>query len=236
MPQRENKVSFRFEGKVNGVKVDKKHVPVKLLAGAATEISALIENGSIILALFCLGTHFTSLIERHADHPARLWNEDANVAQRIMRMRGLASTMQEGVLEIITPKKTMRISSDASMVPPDDGIWHEVDCYIRGKVVEMGGAKASNIHIKTATGSLLVIAATHDQMRGKNWLYEDVVVHAKALQNPYTEELKDLKFVKLNGPFSESSLESRIQNMVKASKGRFEGLPPSDEYIKQLRS
>lgn len=247
MPQRENKVSFRFEGKINGVKVDKKHVPVKLLAGVATEISALIEkgteeptvaieDGSIVLALFCLGTHFTGLIERHADHPARLWNEDANVAQRIMKMSGLASTMQDGVLEIITSKKTMRISSDASMAPPDDGIWHEVDCYIRGKVVEMGGAKASNIHIKTVTGNILVVAATHDQMRGKNWLYEDVVVHAKALQNPYTEELKNLKFVKLNGPFSESSLASRIQNMVKASKGRFEGLPPSDEYIKQLRS
>lgn len=247
MPRGENKVSFRFEGKVNGVKVDKKHVPVKLLAGAAAEISALIEkgteeptlsieDGSVILALFCLGSHFTGLIERHADSPERMWNEDASVAQRIMKISGLVSTMQDGALEIITPKKTMRISADMSMAPPNDDIWHEIDCYIRGKVVEMGGAKASNVHIKTATGEILVIAATHDQMRGKNWLYEDVVVHAKALQNPYTEEFKNLKFVKLNGPFSESSLASRIQSMVRASKGRFDGLPPSDEYIKQLRS
>lgn len=246
MSRETNKVSFRFEGKVNGSKVSRKHVPIKLLAGATSEISALtekgseeatvsIEDGSVVLTLFCLGSYFSALIERHADFPLRIWNEDPRVAQRISRMSELASALEGGAFEIITPNKTMRIADGLSMAPPNADVWHEVDCYVRGTVVEMGGAKTSNIHIKTMGGRINVISATPEQMRGKNWLYEEVVVYAKALRNPYNEEMRDLKFVKLNGPLGESSVSSRIQSLVKASRGRWAGLPSSDEYVNQLR-
>jgi hypothetical protein len=99
----------------------------------------------------------------------------------------------------------------------------------------MGGARTSNVHVKTLSGEILVISATPEQLRGKNWLYEDVVVYAKALQNPYTEEMKDLKFVSLNGPLGAASVADRIHDLVKGSKGRWAGLPSSDEYMKQLR-
>lgn len=114
--------------------------------------------------------------------------------------------------------------------------WVEVTRYLRGTVVQMGGANACNLHLRPAEGgSLIKIDATQEQMRGKDWLYETVLVHISARQHLVTKEEADHKLIKLVGPLGKIPFEERLKRLTDAHKGRWEGVTDAAAYVRSLR-
>jgi hypothetical protein len=139
---------------------------------------------------------------------------------------------------------TLRTDTEAFEITPRTPLerverpeaWVEVTRYLRGTVVQMGGANACNLHLRPAEGgSLIKIDATQEQMKGKDWLYEPVLVHIAARQHLVTKEEADHKLIKLVGPLGRIPVEERLKRLTDAHRGRWEGITDAVSYVRSLR-
>lgn len=246
-------VELRLHGKFEGGAVSTKHVPLSLLkefteAAAAFvkggENQALAEDpqiavveGSYVYRVLAVPMALLAAVAAAIAEPQSLWAKDPARAKALValkqvtqRVAGLGVTLRDesASLEI---KPTTRVER-----PERPEAWVEVTRYLRGTVVEMGGAVAGNLHLRPeGGGSLVKIEATHDQMRGKAWLYETVLVQVSARQHLVTREEADHKLLKLIGPLGKIPFEERLNRLTEAHKGRWAGITDAASYVRSLR-
>jgi hypothetical protein len=131
----------------------------------------------------------------------------------------------------------IHISSETDYRAPDEDEWVAVEKYLTGRVVDMGGTTAANVHlVSDDSGRRFVATSSEDFLRGQkeNYLYRKVQVHVAALENIKTGALKDIRLLAFigKGPsYDEAELEALIEKGTKA----WADVPDSAAWVRQIR-
>ena len=115
--------------------------------------------------------------------------------------------------------------------------WVVIEKYLRGEVVNIGGAQKANVHIRLDdTGKLETLGSSqgylHDQV--ENSLYRKVLAHVRAEQHYKTGELRNIQliaFVDYSPKYDEAALDAF------AAKGRqaWADVPDAAAWVRELR-
>lgn len=259
MPPRSRKtapagcVELRLHGKFEGGDVSTKHVPLSLLTEFTEATKAFVKGGesqgleedpviavvegSLIHRVLVAPAVLVASIALFGKDPQALWNADPARAKALVAMKAITQRHGGAAVTLRTETGSFEITPHTKLERAErPEAWVEVTRYLRGTVVEMGGANAANLHLRPeGGGSLVKVAATREQMRGKDWLYETVLVQVSARQHLVTKEEIDHKLVKLTGPLGRESFETRLKRLTDAHRGRWAGITDSVAYVRSLR-
>jgi hypothetical protein len=114
------------------------------------------------------------------------WQKRARGARR-QRFRIEASNMAS----------PLRVDASTDYRSDDADQWVRVERYMRGEVVEVGGAYSVNAHIKLPNGITLAVDATREQLRDDraNRLYKPAMVRFSAEFNVITNQYRDARLI-----------------------------------------
>lgn len=115
--------------------------------------------------------------------------------------------------------------------------WVVVEKYLRGEVVDMGGAQKANVHLRLDdTGKLETLSTSQGYLQDQveNRLYRKVLAHVRAEQHYKTGELRKILlvgFVDYSPKYDESALDAF------AEKGRvaWSDVPDAATWVRELR-
>lgn len=138
------------------------------------------------------------------------WQKRARGAKRL-RYRIDAALLTEPVC----------VTADTDFHTDDANEWVQVERYVRGEVLDLGGARSVNAHIRLPDGSTLHVDATRDQLRNEraNRLYKPVMVRFSAEFNVRTNAYRAarlLTFSDYEPRYDERSLQRLTQRGAEA--------------------
>jgi hypothetical protein len=115
--------------------------------------------------------------------------------------------------------------------------WVSVEKYLRGEVVDMGGAHKANVHLRLdSTGELETLSTSQGylQEQVENRLYRKVLAHVRAEQHYKTGELRRIQlvgFVDYSSKYDEAALD------LFAAKGReaWSDIHDAATWVRELR-
>lgn len=113
------------------------------------------------------------------------------------------------------------VTADTDFHTDDANEWVQVERYLRGEVLDLGGARNVNAHIRLPDGSSLQVDATRDQLRNEraNRLYKPVMVRFTAEFNVRTNAYRAarlLSFSDYEPRYDERSLQRLTQRGAEA--------------------
>lgn len=219
----------------------------KFLAGSQRrspghEVRFDIESGSYKLVL----TLPTPLFASVRTDLQRLGREDAlgeidpKRAEIITQWQERAQSMPGYGVDITSPGgafRPVRITRATEYRTPNDDHWVNVERYIVGTVVDMGGLTTANVHVQDdATGRQIVAASSEEYLREQkeNVLYRKVQIHVTAQENIKTGKLRGVRLISFvgNAPsYDEMELETAIEKGSKA----WAGIPNAASWVRDLR-
>lgn len=149
---------------------------------------------------------------------------DARRRAVIQRWQSAASKKTSLSFRIVTGQGTMiAISSRTNFRVEDARTFVSVERYIRGEVVDLGGATQANAHIKLPDGKTLVVQTDRELIRSEteNHLYKQVHLRIRARMDLDTGELSDaqlLEFVQYEPRFDQQQFAHLTANGEQAWK------------------
>lgn len=246
-------VELHLHGKFEGGSVSTKHVPLSLLTEFTEATKAFVKGGdgqgmeedpviaivegSLVHRIPAAATVLIAAITAFSQNPQKLWEADPARARALVSMKAITQKHAGTGVTLRTDTEAFEITPHTKLERAErPEAWVQVTRYLRGTVVQMGGANACNLHLRPAEGgSLIKIDATQEQMKGKDWLYETVLVHIAARQHLVTKEEADYKLIKLVGPLGKVPFEERLKKLTDAHKGRWAGVTDAAAYVRGLR-
>ncbi|MEI6423128.1 MAG: hypothetical protein WCP55_12980 [Lentisphaerota bacterium] len=205
------------------------------------DVNVGIEPGSYKLMVL-LPVTILSLIQPDL---TRLQNEDSLGSldpRRANVVRKWQERAQKSDFSVVinSPKKMfepIRISKETDFRRPDQNEWVAVEKYLIGKIVDLGGATKTNVHILLDdSGKIITLASSerylHDQRQ--NYLYRKVQVRIAAKENIRTGEMRDIELVSFIGEapsYDEMELEELINKGTKA----WADVPNSVVWVREQR-
>jgi hypothetical protein len=113
------------------------------------------------------------------------------------------------------------VSANTDFHADDADQWVKVERYVRGEIVDMGGHKQVNAHIRLPDGKSLIVDADREFLRDEkiNRLYKQAMVRITAEYNVTTRDYRNarlLQFVEHEGQPDEKAMERLKQRGAKA--------------------
>jgi len=130
---------------------------------------------------------------------------------------------------------SLRIGPDTNFHRAETTPWVSVEKYLFGQIVDMGGSKNANVHIKVGD-HILIVNSNRDYLREheKNLIYHDTLLRVSAQQNVRSGELRDIRlihFVNYSPTFDQSELDRFSEEGAKA----WANVPDGAAWVKDLR-
>lgn len=130
---------------------------------------------------------------------------------------------------------SIRIGPDTNYRQGEAIPWVAVEKYMFGQIVDMGGARNVNVHVKIGD-EILKVDSSRDYLRDfdKNLLYHDALLRVSAQQNVRTGELRKLRlihFVDYDPQYDEAALDRFAAEGAKA----WADIPDGAAWLKELR-
>lgn len=117
--------------------------------------------------------------------------------------------------------RTVTISSQSDYHPKSDDLWAETEKYLIGRVLDMGGKSAANVHLEVAGQSKSLTLNTSEEylrMQENNILYHNVRVRVRAEQNMQTRELRNIRLLEFAGEMPSYNEDELNQAIAKGTK------------------
>lgn len=101
--------------------------------------------------------------------------------------------------------------------------WVQVERYVRGEIMDLGGIGKANAHVKLPDGSTLTISTDREVLRADkfNRLYKQAMLRINAQYNVVTQELRDarlIEFVEYAPRFDEDAFARMTKRGAQAWK------------------
>lgn len=114
--------------------------------------------------------------------------------------------------------------------------WVQVERYVRGVIVDLGGAGKPNAHVKLPNGQTLTVGTSREVLAAeeRNRLYKQAVLRVRAQYNVLTQELRNaelIEFVEYSPRFDEATFE----RMTRRGAERWKDVPDATAWVEQLR-
>lgn len=89
------------------------------------------------------------------------------------------------------------VSSDTDYHADDADQWVQVERYVRGEILDLGGATVSNAHVRLPDGSTLKVTTDREVLRedSVNRLYKQAMLRIRAQYNVLTRELREARLM-----------------------------------------
>jgi hypothetical protein len=177
---------------------------------------------------------------RRLGHEDSLGEVDPKRAEVIKTWQARAKTSDGGEYEIKPSAKGSPRVAITKTTDFRDGSatqWVQVEKYLFGKVVDMGGVQKANVHLVLEdTGQTVIAAATQDFLEEQkvNHLYHKTLLRVQALENVRTGALRSVRlinFADYNPQYDEAGLERFINAGTKA----WAGVPNAAKWVRKLR-
>lgn len=200
---------------INDVEVGPEHVPLGLLGefqkdvvdflrGASRDVDTAqvqvsIESGSLALAasgLLAATTLWADL--DHLTSPDALTLIDPKRASVLERWQAVASENPNRSYTVADKagRPFFVVDARTNLAKLDD-VWVQVEKYLHGKIVDMGGKTKANVHLELENGQTLTVNSSHDLLAQdeRNRLYRPALLHVTAQENLRTGELRNLRLL-----------------------------------------
>lgn len=114
--------------------------------------------------------------------------------------------------------------------------WVRVERYVRGEIMDLGGATRPNAHVKLPDGRTLTVAAPRELLAAeeRNRLYKPAMLRIRAQYNVLTQELRNaelIEFVEYAPRFDAEAFE----RMTRRGAERWKDVPDAAAWVDQLR-
>nr|WP_315592952.1 hypothetical protein [uncultured Cupriavidus sp.] len=135
---------------------------------------------------------------------------------------------QEGVLIAISSQTNFRAESERRLV--------NVERYVRGEMVDLGGATQANAHIKLPDGKTLVVRTDRDLIRSEteNHVYKQVHLRIRAKLDLETGELTDAQLVEFVH-YSPNFDQQAFDNLTVRGDEAWKDVDDPAEWVRKIR-
>lgn len=210
-----NSLTLAVSDMVDDVEVGPSHVPLALLGEFQKDVAEFlrgaskdVDTGKVIvsvepgsLAFVATGLLAASGLWKDLDyleHSHSIAHIDSKRAKVIMKWQAAAQAnpARNYRLANSTGETVLTVTADSDFRRSDD-VWLPGEKYVFGVIVDMGGAKNPNIHVKIDDGRTLTVSASQDQLSEseQNRLYRQELLHVSAQENMLTGELRNMRLI-----------------------------------------
>jgi hypothetical protein len=132
--------------------------------------------------------------------------------------------------------KALVISAETDFRADDADQWVRVERYVRGEILDLGGATRVNAHIRLPDGSSLKVGTERELLRDDtvNRLYKPAMLRIQAQYNVLTRELKEarlIEFVQYEPRLDPADMERLTRRGAQAWKD----VPNAAAWVDELR-
>ncbi|WP_202423623.1 hypothetical protein [Duganella margarita] len=249
-----DQLRFSVRDLINNVEVGPAHVPLALLGefqkdvtdflrGASrdvdpTQVQVSIESGSLAFAasgLLAATTLWTDLA--HITSPDALTLIDPKRASVLERWQAVARENPNRSYTVAdkTGRAFFVVDARTNLTKIDD-VWVQVEKYLHGKIVDIGGKTKANVHLELENGQTLTVSSSHDLLAQdeRNRLYRPALLHVTAEENLLTGELRNLRLLAFE-PHQSSYDDEEFRLMVERGTKAWEDVVNATEWTDALR-
>jgi hypothetical protein len=130
----------------------------------------------------------------------------------------------------------VRVDAHTDFHADDADQWVRVERYVRGELLEIGGARNVNAHIRLPDGSTLQVDATREQLRSEreNRLYKPVMVRFGAEFNVRTNAYRGARLIAFSD-YQPSFDEKSLQRLTERGAKAWADIGDAAEWVESLR-
>lgn len=234
-------IRFELSDRIGDVEISPSAVPLGLLkqfseevalfiAGSNREVDARalpvrIETGSLVLAIADLGEElgiWGDIEQLLAEDSLQAIDPVRAKVVQTWQQRTRSTPARQYVIGDGRHNSRIAIWEKSSYRFAGSEPWVGAERYLRGTVVDLGGA-SPNLHLRLEDGSTLTIAATEQQLRDeeRNHVYHEVVLRVSLeehLHSGIRRNARLLEFVRPAPGFDQSALDRFVEQGTEAWK------------------
>ena len=249
-----NQLRFAVNDRIHDDDVSPSHVPLALLGEFQKDVSEFlkgskhdvdlskvlvsIENGSLTFVatgLLAASTLWADL--EHLKSADSLGLIDFKRASVVERWQSAAQKNPHRHYSVADQSAQVSFSVDSSSnFRRVEEPWVQVEKYVHGNIVDMGGSSKPNIHLKLENGVTLTIASTQNKLAEgeKNRLYRPALLHVTAEENLLTRELRNLNLLDFDA-HQPSYDDDEFNLMVERGTKAWAEVPDATAWLETLR-
>lgn len=179
------------------------------------EVDVAVRTGSLAIETQPLPPSLTLFRDLESLRSSELLDRlDSNRKKVLERWQKTARDTAEIAYRISAPllKSPVVISAATDFRANDADEWVEVERYVQGEIVDLGGSTKANAHVRLPDGRTLTIMTHQQVLRDDqtNRLYKQATLRVRAQYNVLTKELRDarlVEFVEYAPRFDEAEFE-----------------------------
>ncbi len=133
--------------------------------------------------------------------------------------------------------KPMEINQHTDFKPVDGSPWIQMEQYLVGTVVDMGGANEANIHLRRSdSGELIVLSTNQKYLKSQeqNWLYREVLAHAFCDLHTKTGEIRNYQLISLE-PYAPKYDLAALDRFAEQGRLAWADVPDAVAWVRKLR-
>lgn len=165
---------------------------------------------------------------------------DSRRAEIVQKWQARAKTNPEFSYEVRRAADALarvRISHETDYRIGEIVPWVAVEKYLFGEVMDMGGAKKANIHLRLDRGGkVIVVGASQGYLRDQldNRLYHKALLHVRAEQHHRTGELRNVQLISFMD-YQPSYDEAALDRFAQTGKTAWADVPDAAQWVRETR-
>ncbi len=113
--------------------------------------------------------------------------------------------------------------------------WVKVEKYLFGTVMDMGGAKTANVHLRLAdTGQIVRVGSNQGTLKGNDRLYHKALLRVEAEQHFRSGQLRSVRLIAFED-YEPTYDEAALDRFAEAGSVAWADVPDAAEWVRQLR-
>lgn len=168
----------------------------------------------------------------------RLDGLDKKRREVIERWQKVASGVRRSVFRIDAPgiSREISISAATDFHADDADQWVQVERYLQGEIVEMGGLKKVNAHIRLQDGTLIPVESDREFFRSDtvNRLYKMAMARISAEYNVVTRKYRNARLLGFE-EHQQALDEAQLQRLTERGAKAWATVPNATDWVDSLR-
>ena len=129
----------------------------------------------------------------------------------------------------------VQIHASSDFALRNNAVWVNVERYLQGQVIDLGGKKP-NLHLQLADGTSIKVATSLEQVLGEenNLVYRSAVLRVRAEEDISTRKLRNVRLVEFVHPQTSFDADA-FKAMVTKGRKAWADVPNASEWVDEQR-
>ena len=132
--------------------------------------------------------------------------------------------------------KPLTIARTTNYREGDTTPWVEVEKYLFGRIVDMGGVHRANVHLALEGGGTVIVGSSEEFLRNQkdNRLYHRGLLRVKAKQNVRTGKLREVRLLDFV-PYDPAADDEGLERFIEQGTRAWADVPDAAGWVRELR-